>query len=273
MSIIVPYQLRLTGGLADRHRFEAYDGYSGMAGFARTLSLVSNYVETGKIRQRGDFEGRHSIIGTAPREGSVLTDFLIQLDDLPAHILGAGAIKLGSRELFNALLARVFSQNLGDGYADNRLEDALSSKRGDIETLVAITEAPIRQTHQVISAGVGKVNVVTGSRVIKTLDQSTKDYVNLDVRDDTVICKEVTVSAFNANSGYGSVFDFDLGRNVSFQMTRENLQKYRRVFSWGLDQYASRTPNRVHTCFTTINFMDGRAKRYQIVQASRIEKT
>ena len=52
MSIIVPYQLKLTGGLATRHQFEAYDGYLGMAGFARTLSLVSHYVETGKIRQK-----------------------------------------------------------------------------------------------------------------------------------------------------------------------------------------------------------------------------
>lgn len=271
MSVIVPYELKLTGGLADRHQFEAYDGYLGLAGFARTLSLVSNYVETGKIRQRGDFEGRHSIIGQTPREGSVIADFLVKLQDSPAQLLGAGAAALGSKVLFDALLKRVFDQNLGELAENNSLINALEGKQGDIETLVAITESPIRQTHQIISAGADKVSVISGSNVIKNLNQETKDYVMADVYDPVVVCKNVSVSAFNANSGYGSVYDFELRRNVAFTMKRENIAKFRQVFTWGLDQYARKTGNLINICFATTKWMDGRAKRYNVVDAGKIE--
>jgi len=272
MSIIVPYELKLTGGLANRHQFEAYDGYSGLAGFARTLSLVSHYVETGRIRQRGDFEGRHSILSRAPREGSVVADFLVVLQDNPAFLLGPAAAALGSKAIFDTLVKRVFDQNLGDVAEGNQLPNALESKLGDVETLVAVTEAPIRQTHHVIAAGADKVSVLSGSTVIKKLDQNTRDYVMLDVHDPTISCKDVNVSAFNANSGYGSVFDFELGRNVAFSMKRENLAKFRQIFSWGLDQYTRRTGNKVNICFSTVKWMDGRAKRYNVVDAAKVEK-
>jgi hypothetical protein len=53
----VPFRLVLTGETADEHQFQGYDGYMALAGFAWTLSLVSNYVETGEVRHRGDFPG------------------------------------------------------------------------------------------------------------------------------------------------------------------------------------------------------------------------
>jgi hypothetical protein len=51
----VPFRLVLTGDTADEHQFQGYDGYMALAGFAWTLSLISNYVETGKVRHRGGF--------------------------------------------------------------------------------------------------------------------------------------------------------------------------------------------------------------------------
>ena len=93
----------------------------------------------------------------------------------------------------------------------------------------------------------------------------------MDVHDDTVKCKNVSVSAFNVNSGYGSVYDFELGRNVAFTMKKENLVKLRHIFSWGLDQYARKTGGLINICFSTTEWMDGRAKRYNVVDAGKVE--
>jgi len=94
MAEYVPIRLKLTGDTADHHQFQGYDGYMALAGFAWTLSLVANYAETGKIRQRGDFPGRHAVRGLAPTEGSVVVDFLVWLGQNPQGVFaltGAGA--------------------------------------------------------------------------------------------------------------------------------------------------------------------------------------
>ncbi|RYF31947.1 MAG: hypothetical protein EOO38_31335, partial [Cytophagaceae bacterium] len=58
---VANFQLKLTGGLADRHEMEGYDGFNALASSAFALSLVANYVETGKIRHKGDFKLRHAV--------------------------------------------------------------------------------------------------------------------------------------------------------------------------------------------------------------------
>lgn len=101
------------------------------------------------------------------------------------------------------------------------------------------------------------------------VNQDTKDYVRLNVEDDNRLTKEVSVSAFNANSGYGSVFDGDLGHVVPFSMSRDTLRRYKGVFSWGLDQYVHNTGKKITADFTRILAMDGRAKRYIILSAGQ----
>lgn len=265
----IPFQLKLTGGTADHHSFEGYDGYTGLAGFARTLTLVAHYAETGKIRQRGDFVGRHAVFAHAPRPGSVITDFTVNLRNKPADVFGSKAKKLSATELVQQLTKRVFAQNLGEPI-DYDLLDILGAKaEGNLETLVAVAEAPIRQTHALISAGVGRADIISGANPIETLNQETKDYVLEDVRDFKVLCKDLNIFSFDANSGYGRLFDFDINRSVSFMMRREDVMKYRRIFSWGLDQYTRRTQKLVHVCFDRTLWMDKRAKRYHIKDAKK----
>ncbi len=85
------FRLRLTGDTADHHEFQGYVGYMAFAGFAWALSLISHYVETGKIRQRRDFEGRQAVRATALTGGSLLADFSVWLAHNPIEIFGAAA--------------------------------------------------------------------------------------------------------------------------------------------------------------------------------------
>ncbi|HSI42114.1 MAG TPA: hypothetical protein VLA00_16340 [Xanthobacteraceae bacterium] len=271
MPEIVPFKLRLSGDIADQHQFQGYDGYMALAGFAWVLSLVSNFAETGKIRARGEFEGREAVRAKALQEGSVVAEFLVHLQNNPEQIFGLGTVgAISSGTLLYALFQRVVFRNLGEAspQTDQLLGKLLSRRSGDVEALVAISEAPIRQAHRIIGNGASKVEISGGFNILNTFDQATKDYVLTNARDDEPKSKDFSVAAFNANSGYGSVFDGDLGHVVPFSMSKEVLRRHKSVFSWGLDQYARGTGKKISAEYTRILALDGRVKRYIILSAS-----
>jgi len=271
MPETVPFRLTLTGDTAEEHQFQGYDGYMALAGFAWALSLVSNYADTGKIRQRGEFDGREAVRGKAPSEGSVIVDFFVQLQNSPMSVFGLAGGAMSSSMLLYSLVNRVLNRNLGQANpeTDALIAQLLRQRGGDIEALVAISEAPIRQAHSVIGNGAKKIEISGGFNILNTFDEASRDYVRLNLRDDNEITKSVSVSAFNANSGYGSVFDGDLGHVVPFSMSRETLRRYKTIFSWGLDQYVTGTGRKISITVTRILAMDGRPKRYVIVSATR----
>lgn len=265
----IPFQLRLTGDLAVKHRFQGYDGYMAIAGFAWTLSLVSNYVETGEIRQRGDFPGRHLVQAEAPKSGSVLVDLSVFLTSHPSEVFGGLVTGVGAGALLTSLVARVINRNLGEesAEADRVLGQLLERRGGDVEALVAIAESPLRQTHSVVGRGADEIEISGGFNIINRFNYQTKEYVSMNVEDRERRKGEFSVAAFNVNSGYGSVFDRQLGRVVPISMSREVLRQCKGVFSWGLDQYATGKGGRITMQYTRILSMDGRPKRYVVVGA------
>jgi translation initiation factor IF-1 len=271
MAELVPFRLQLTGDTADQHQFQGYDGYMALAGFAWTLALVANYSETGQIRHRGDFPGRHAVRATAPAEGSVIADFMVWLQQNPANILHLGGGGLAGSVFFYDLVRRVIARNLGNETApqDPMLQKLVATHDGDVEALVASTEAAIRQSHSVIGNGATEVKILGGHNVIAKFDEETRDYVKLNVEDSEVRTRDFSVAAFNVNSGYGSVFDDGIGRTIPISMARDVLRVARSVFTWGLDQYANRTGGKIRVKYTRILAMDGTPKRYIILTAER----
>ena len=266
------FQLVLKGDTADQHEFQGYDGYMALAGFARTVSLVANYVETGKIRQRGDFAGRNSVRATIPSEGSIVADFFVGVQSVPLETFGLAA-GVTSASLMYGLVKRVIDRNLGQNTLPegDPVAPLVRRKAGDVETLVAISEAPIRQTHGVIGHGADQIDVVGGFNMLSRFDSETRDYVKLNVEDANVQTKPVSVAAFNVNSGYGSVFDFDLGRTIPISMSRDILRMHRSIFTWGLDQYANNSGAKIRMTFSRILAMDGTPKRYIVLRAEKLE--
>jgi hypothetical protein len=274
MANEVPFRLKLTGDTADRHQFQGYDGYMALAGFAWTLALVTNYAETGKIRLRGEFLGRDAVRATTPARGSIVADFTVWLQQNPAQVLGIGGAGVGASGLLYDLVRRVIGRNLGQDDAPHTklLTQLLARRGGDIEALVAKVEPAIRQTLAVIGKGAAKMQILGGHNIINTYDEGTRDYVKLNVEDDNRREKDFSVSAFNVNSGYGSVFDNDLGRTIPISMSRDVLRRTNSVFTWGLDQYANKTGGRISMKYTRILAMDGTPKRYVVLAAERLTR-
>jgi len=258
------FQLQLTGGTSENHHFQGYDGYMSLAGFALTLSLVTNYVETGVIRHKGDFPGRNSVRAGVLRPGSVIADFAVLLE---AVAVGSG---VGGALILSSLVSRVIARNLGQAHneKDDAAAELVKRKRGDFEALVAAAEPSIRQSHDVIGNGAEKITIVGGMNIINSYDRQTKNYVRSSKKDDEVLSNDVTVTGFYGNSGHGSVFDHELGRNVPFWMPKAVLDVVGNVMSWGLDQYANKTGKKVRISYTRILAMDNREKRYTILDAA-----
>lgn len=271
MAVSVPFKLRLTGDTAERHEFQAYDGYMALAGVARTLSLVAHYAETGKIRQRGEFEGRNAVRGSAIRNGSILVDLAVLLEQMPAEVFGVvGIAGVAGGKFLYALVDRVLARNLGEEPSEDLILGPLLERRsGDLEALVAVSEPAIRQAHSVIGNGASMMQIIGGANILNTFNEDTKQYVQGTVVDDTVRTSNFTVSAFNANSGYGSVFDSTIGRTVPFKMKRAVLDSVRTVFSWGIDQYTNRTGFGITATYTRELALDGRPKRYLMIGATK----
>lgn len=271
MSFHIPFSLELEGDDADAHQLQAYDGYMALAGFAFTLSLVTNFVETGKIRHRGDFPGREAVKAELTRPGSVIVPFVVELAQNPVLLTIAGGLTLNvaSNVLYD-LMKRVVARNLGEEVEPTtpQLEEVLASRGGDVEALVAAVEPSVRQTHSAIGAGSQVINIYGGKHVINRYNRETKAYVTQSVEDEKLREKNFSVASFNANSGHGSVFDFDLGRTVPIKMTKASLKNNRAVMSWGLNEYANRTGKNIAVKYTRLLALDGTPKKYVIVEAS-----
>lgn len=271
MAEQIPFRLHLTGDTADFHQFQGYDGYMSLAGFALTLSLIANYAETGEIRWRGDFPGRHAVRAYTPQAGSFVADFVVWLEKNPARVLGLSNPSLETPHFFYELVRRIVARNLGENPAPNDalLAELLRLKGGDVEALVARTEAPIRQAHSVIGNGALSMDILGGYNVLGNFNPATREYVRASVEEETTKAKDFTVNAFSANNGGGAVFDSDLGRSVPFSMTKEILKTYGPVFSWGLDEYVRRTNRTIRMTYSRVLALDGRPKRYVVEHALR----
>lgn len=258
------FELRLSGGTADQHNFQGYDGFMSLAGFALTLSLVTNYVETGIIRHRGDFPGRSAVRAGTLRPGSVIADYGVLL-----NAVVTGAVTGGSAQLLTSLVERVLARNLGQRTSDTNPDAAalVRRKSGDFEALVAATEPSIRQAHDVIGNGAKKIKVVGGVNVLNTFDKETKSYLRSSKKDPTILEANVDVTGFYGNTGHGSVFDHSLSRNVPIGMDKATLDAIGSVFSWGLDEWINKTGKMVAITYQRIVAMDGREKRYVILDA------
>lgn len=272
MSLVdVPFSLRITGDQADFHELQAYDGFSSLAGFSLTLALVTNYVETGQIRHRGNFEGRSLVRATPIQEGSIVTDFVVRLAKA-----AVGESLVNSPEAAAALLLdvtkRTIDRNLGIApepktQALQQLE-ASSKEAGALEALVAATEPSVKQTHNIIGSGAKAVDIFGGTRRLGIYDDKTKAYVNGTEIGRNVIIKDVSVASFNVNTGYGGVFDFDLKRVVPIAVNRDTLATAKSVLTWGINQYANGTGATVSLTFRPILALDGTVKKYLVIDAA-----
>jgi hypothetical protein len=258
----------IDGGEAAQHRLAAYDGFMSLAGIGLTLSLTANYAETARIRRRGEYAGRHAVRAAPIEPGSILTDFIVSL---PKVTIATGKVlsEAAGAAFYSDLLKRVIDRNLGidSKPLTDELGELSEGRSGDIEALAAAVEPSIKQGHSVIGEGAQVVDIFGGSHRISNFNVQTKQYVHGTIVDRDIYVKDVSVSSFNVNSGYGGVFDFDLGRVVPIRVTRETLPRAKAALGWGLNEYAADRGRRISLRYYRWMAFDGTPKKYIVVDA------
>lgn len=268
MPEVATFRLTLRGGLAERHLLEGHDGYNALAGAAWAMSLVTNYVETGRLRWRGDFIGRHAVLAEPLAAGSLIAEFKVALTGnvAPALQVPSGT----ATSLLYGLMRRVIHRNIGlpTEALNAETEFLIDHRSGDVEALVARTEPSIRRAHEAIGNTATSVDWVGGFSAMGSLTPESKEYMKATIPDDTLMRQDVTVSGFYGNNGNGLIFDPALGRNIPISMSPGTLASVGVVFSYGLDQYMNKTGNTIRIQFTRKLASDGRPKLYVIKHAA-----
>jgi hypothetical protein len=266
----VQFEFRAQGDLADRHMLQAYDGFEALAGFSLALAICSNYLSHGKIRRKGRFDGRSSVLAHPLREGSLIADFSAFISSVDPKL----AMMIGSATASTALTAivtYVLQLNLGkDHTSDNEaIKGLLKQRSGDLAALASAVEPSIIRGHSIIGNGAKTVTISAAENTLGFFDAGTKEYVKGHIDETTELTNSFTVGGFYPDSGHGRVFDTGIGRNVRFWVPDEVKKKTATTFSWGLDQYTNGFGGKVNLTYTRRVSFDGRAKSYMVVDATK----
>lgn len=137
---------------------------------------------------------------------------------------------------------------------------------GDREALVDKIEPSMRRAHTVIDEGAKTLEISKGYTPLVKLDSNTKAYVNADLlTDETVMV--VSVGAYNANSGNGSVYIPDVGKTVPFFAPKGLDNPTYAALSYSLDQYVNGLPSQIEIACVKNVSIDERIKRLIIKRA------
>lgn len=263
-------EARLSGQEADFHELPAYDGFSSLAGLSLATTIITHYAATGRLRRKGQFETRSRVRFKQSRRGSLIFGLVIDFVASNPFILGitGGVISSAVYDLLKTTINRTVGL---EAKADtNAVKNLLEHRVGDLEALSAAIEPSLRQAHSIIGNGAHTMQITgRADRQISTFNKSTKDYIIDSINDEEPITKDVSVAAFNANSGHGRVFDEELGRTVAIYIPEHAQNALKSVIGWGLNEYARGTGRKVSITFTRVMALDGRPKKYIVLEAER----
>lgn len=273
MAIELKYRLVYEGGEADRQRLPAHDGALSLEGFTWTLSLLAHYAATGKIRNRGELSPNAKVFLLPARQGSFIADayvFITEPNNLfLTSIIGTHAVAtIGG--IFNSLIVSAVREVCGLSTTHTDREERLLSKfpSGDREALLDRIEPSMRRTHEVIGDGVDTIHLRKSNRAVARFSSETKAYVNAQIpgRRGT---RDVSVGAYNFNSGNGRMYLADIGKTVPFAVPKGLDAKTYSALSYSLDQYVNRRPSVIEIDFSEVLALDGRIKKLRVHKARK----
>lgn len=276
MSFSIKFRLQFEGDQADLNRLPAHDGMVSLEGISWSFSVLANYLATGKIKKSGAMSTAARVYIEPARKGSFINDLIVYVSDPDSLYMTKAVGNFGS-----ATLSAVFGTFVG--YALKSVTgqpDQLTSQerrwlskfpKGDVEAMIDTVEASIKRAHTVIGEGAATLNIKKSSTKLLTLDVDTKSYVNANIPGDQNTSKQVSVGAYDANSGNGRVFLCDVGKTVSFHVDKKHVSATtRQVISKSLDQYVNERPSEIEVVCDEILALDGRIRKLYIHSAKWI---
>lgn len=255
-------KITFSGGEADQHRIDLYEGSQALSGIGRVGTLVGHYVATGQVRYRAPYSNRFGFFLSGTENGS-LTVLVSEISRLTRD---------GGTATANAakLLRKVINRAIGKEKAGTVNLDGMDVPAGDLDALAEAAGPGLITAHRWISHTKQSISIDTGHPRSLKLDTVSKDYLNTEQTLGNGV-QDVSVGALNVNSRNGRVYFHDLKRTVPFYVAKTARDRTIPTLSRFLTQYAEKTGATVNIKFEKIGYPDGRLKRIVISDCYSLE--
>lgn len=264
---------KLDGGLARTGMVPAFAALESAEAFSQAVSVIIHYARSGEIRRKRikDLESDLLLVGT--REGSF--EFIFQYADQAEH-LGVFAANAVAGGVTWDLIKRVFLTATGQLRRERveELDDKVPS--GDFGALVQATEPAIRKAHNVINHGSGNITIfVNGDDNSIQLSGETKAYMNEEVFNNEVRSQRFLVTSYDGRNRTGRMFDLEAEQAFTFDLLADADRESLETIVAAAGAFALREKGKfdakmeVVARFTSIDTMDGRAKRLKVLAVRR----
>ena len=269
MQIVAKYE----GMDADQNQLPAIEVGESLTGIGRSLVIMSNYLAEGRIRKRAPYPQLSRVYLRPLKPGSVDAVFQVFID--PQHLLtlgqwaASGIVGGVAFLLFRSVWNRAVGSAFGSDHND--LKGLFDGRRGDIDALVDAIEPALREAHRPITIGAINININHGKQKIVQFNPSTKRFVETKIKKPDLEDVELSTASYNANTRYGRVFDFTLGRTVAFTLHRDATSGSVDVVTESLRTYATTGQGRMIATLKRTQDLDGRDKHYTIFSARNLK--
>lgn len=237
---MIEVSLAFTGGLADDHQIDMYDGAQALAGFQRSLALTTHLVLNGDVITQAPKLKGAQIFSRPPEEGSWKTTALIATSiftlgtaskDSPiGHLISSAYDYVVSESLgFHVDYDKSLGQQIEEHRRANpeaRLPDLRDTQ---FDSVIEKCEASLKSLHRPIvfseTAEQGRIVVRNGSTetpIGPPLDWDTWSYIAHTHQGDTPQVFEGWVSSYNMNTYKGRVFVGNEGRPIPFELSDQS---------------------------------------------------
>lgn len=155
----------------------------------------------------------------------------------------------------------------------DRISEQGDFPTGAYEDLIQAVEPAVRRSHQVINHGATTINInVNGDGNAVSFNGDSKTYIWENVINCEVRLKLFSIGGYDSNSRLGKAFDFDIGRNISFELVsgadqasvEAVLASHRR---YALRAFHGENDSAIALAYTSIEARDVRTKKIKVMQA------
>jgi hypothetical protein len=255
-------RFRYSGGTADEHMLDLYDGTKSIHGFARTLQIATHgFIHHDVIYHATALRGARLYL-KPPQKGSFLNDIIVVINNDPI------ASGLAAAAFYDFLK---FSVSRAAGLISKPETPSvtrLSTKDEPFfDALGEAMEGSLLDGHRTIQTTGGIVSMERPRSKLLSFDQQTLSWVK--TRDENPNAETISgnITRFNVLSQNGRLYDYALERTVAFKPDPSGIDPS--LLTWSMDQLNNGLPGALDMSVKRIRSAQGSTKRYILVMCSK----
>jgi len=263
-------RLHFSGGDADEHMLDAYDGSTSLHGFAQALQIATNAYINQDVTNYSTALKNAKVYMRPARQGSFITDFTTVITRKPKGVTV-------NAPTFYDFITLAFNQAVGRTPAAPKtayVDGLIGPDKPFFDDLAEHMEGSLQRAHRVISeAGVTVVSVQRprGEQLVE-FDQETSLWVNTRSIDEFPETFTGNITRFNSVSPNGRAFIDEFGRIVPFKRNGDFPESKRGLLSWSLHGSNLDTKKKLEIQARKVESSNGIVKRLIVSDCDLIEE-